>query len=134
MTTAPATTTLLQITAGGCAYLVYPHAVDWMRAYDAAHPPTHDARGQRIHYIDLAMLINNTQALSDAGHVLGVRLRRHSVALIVERVEDLAEVELHPLAPLIANRLAQRWVIGVAVCADHPVIVLDLEQLAADVS
>jgi chemotaxis signal transduction protein len=130
MTTAPTTVTLLSIVAGGCTYLVAPHAVDWMRAYHPAHPPTHDARGLSIQYVDLGALLHNAPAHTGAGHLLGVQLRRRSVALIVQQIADLAVIEHQPLAPLIANRLKQPWIQGVALRDDQPVIVLDLRTIA----
>jgi chemotaxis signal transduction protein len=128
----PAPTALLQIDAGARTYLVAPHAVDWMRAYDAAQPPTHDPRGLPIVYANLAALLTNAAAPDAAGHLLGVQLRRRSVALIVRRIETLRTLDLQPLAPLLAGSLTRPWVLGVALCDTQPVIVLDLRRLAMD--
>jgi chemotaxis protein histidine kinase CheA len=132
MIATPAVLTLLQITAGGCAYLVYPHDVDWMCAHDPALAPARDPQGQPLHIADLGTLLGNGPTRAATAHQLGVRLRRRSVALIVDRVDDLTELPFHPLTRLIADRLDRGWVRGAALHHDRPVIVLDLRQLAMD--
>lgn len=124
--------TLLQLVAGTRRYLADPASADWMRPYDPVDRPTHDERNRPIVYADLATLLGEMPAHASGGHVLGIQGRRQSVGLIVARVETLAEAAVLPLAPLLAARLKRPWVRGVALCADQPVVMLDLRALALD--
>lgn len=129
--TGPPHKSVVQVQIATHWYLVVANQIDWMASYDPRDPPATDTRGRPIHYVDLGERFH-AQPLRQLGHLLGVNFRRRSVALTVARIADLYQVDVLPLAPIMAERLTYRWVSGVSVLADQPQVVLDLRQIAAD--
>jgi hypothetical protein len=63
-----------------------------------------------------------------------VSLRRRTIALLVERVEEfLEQPHVHPLPALLRNQLHQEWAVGILMHEDEPIIVLDLRAVARSV-
>lgn len=96
-----------------------------------------DERGRPLFSRELGPLLDPGDLRSNARrHALIVPTRRRSVALLVERVEQLEAASLdivQPLAPLLARRLARPWFLGAVLRDDVPTLVLDLRQIAQDV-
>jgi chemotaxis signal transduction protein len=99
-----------------------------------------DERGRSIVSYNLGGLLDPQDIISPKRcHALIVHMRRRSVALLVERVEDayslvgMAEHEtIQPLPPLLAQGIENTWLVGVVVRDDIPLLVLDLRQVARD--
>lgn len=97
-----------------------------------------DERGRKVVSGELESFLN-AQDIRSLGcrHALIVYMRRRSVALLVERIEDvvvdrsIAEV-IHPLPPLLRQHLARPWFLGVLIREETPLLVLDLRQIAQD--
>jgi hypothetical protein len=98
-----------------------------------------DERGKTPISCELnALLAGHTHHSIARRHALIVQLRRRSVALLIDRIEDARptaewEAYLHPLPSLLARRLARPWFLGVLMRDEIPLLVLDLRQIAQDV-
>lgn len=127
---------LLEVRAGGARYFVPRPQVDRLELLLVAAAPGKDERGMPVVVRELAPLLGGPQPPAAARRqALVVALRRRSVALLVDRVEDLlADGAVQPLAPLLRRRLAAPWVLGAVAAGDSPVLVLDLRRIAADVA
>jgi len=127
---------LLALRAGGRAYLARRDHVDAMGLLDPLVPPAADERGRPLTVRPLAELLGGDDPpAAGRRHALSVALRRRSVSLLVERVDDLAALaDVQPLSPLLARRLPNPWFLGAAAIGDTPVLLLDLRRIAADVA
>lgn len=127
---------LISLHVAGRPYLVRRDAVDVMALLDPLAPPATDARGRPLTVRPLAELLGAEEDPAPGRrHALSVALRRRSVALLVDRVDDMAHhISVQPLAPLLARRLARPWFLGAAAIDDAPVLLLDLRRIAADVA
>jgi chemotaxis signal transduction protein len=98
-----------------------------------------DERGKPIINCELAPLLDARDRYNMLRyHALIVRLRRRSVALLVDRIEDArvyteASERFHPLPPLLSRQLHRPWFLGVLIRDEVPLLVLDLRQIAQDV-
>jgi chemotaxis signal transduction protein len=98
-----------------------------------------DERGKALIYCELDHLLSGHESYNiSRRHALIVHLRRRSVALLIDRIEDArptADLEDHvrPLPTLLARRLARPWFLGVLMRNEIPLLVLDLRQIAQDV-
>jgi len=98
-----------------------------------------DERGKALICCELDNLLSGHQVYSvSRRHALIVHLRRRSVALLIDRIEDARptgelEADIRPLPALLARRLARPWFLGVLVRDETPLLVLDLRQIAQDV-
>ncbi len=127
---------LLEVLAAGRRYYVPCAHIDGLELLRPDAPPAQDKRGRPRLARSLAPLLYPSEALATAPQqALVVRLPRRSVALLVDRVEQLAhDLAVQPLGPLLARSFAAPWVLG-AVAADlAPVLVLDLRRIAADLA
>jgi chemotaxis signal transduction protein len=103
---------------------------------DLAFPDEH---GRDVLCFDLADLFTPYDAnRSHQGHALIIHMRRRSVGLLVERVEDVnSQTEMHeviqPLPPLLAPSLDHAWFGGVLVRDEALLLVLDLRRIAQDI-
>lgn len=69
-------------------------------------------------------------------HALIVPLRRRSVALLVERVEEMTRftvTDIQPLPVLVRSALEHGWLSGVVSWEGQPILVLDAVQIARDI-
>jgi hypothetical protein len=65
---------------------------------------------------------------------LVVPLRRRSVALLVDRVDDFLEhATTHPLPPIIATRLREPWATGALLLGEEVVVQIDIRAVARSV-
>lgn len=127
---------LLEVRTSARRYLVPRAHIDHLTqvASDVLSAP--DRRSKVLVCRELGPLLDP----ADAGwigrrHALTVELRRRTVALLVERAEELASYgAIQPLGPLLARRLPRPWVLGAVSVADEPILVLDLRRIAADVA
>jgi len=127
---------LLEVRAAGRRYYVPCAHIDGLELLRPDAPLAHDERGRPRLVRSLAPLLWPSEAPSPPPQqALVVRLRRRSVSLLVDRVEQLAhDLTVQPLGPLLAHSLAAPWVLG-AVAADlAPILVLDLRRIAADLA
>lgn len=98
-----------------------------------------DERGKALLCCELDAVLSGHEAYSvSRRHAMIVHLRRRSVALLIDRIEEARpthEIEqtICPLPPLLARRLARPWFLGVLVRDEIPLLVLDLRQIAQDV-
>jgi chemotaxis signal transduction protein len=102
-----------------------------------------DQRGKPIIGSELAHLLEGQEHHDAPGrHALVIHMRRQSVALLVQRVDDIvtqsdtqsaAGTQIQPLPGLLAQRLEMPWVTGVLLCDTTPLLVLDLRRIAHDV-
>lgn len=98
-----------------------------------------DERGKALICCELDDLLSGHQSYSvSRRHALIVHLRRRSVALLIDRIEDARptgelEADIRPLPALLARRLERPWFLGVLIRDETPLLVLDLRQIAQDV-
>lgn len=129
-------TLLLEVSTAARRYLVPRAHLDHLaQVAPGAQPGPHDATRPQIAR-ELGPLLDRIDVGAPGRrHALIVRLRRRSVALLVERAEALgAPGFVQPLDPLLARRLARPWVLGAIVLDQAPVLVLDLRRIAADLA
>lgn len=93
-----------------------------------------DKRGKPIMRHELGHLLDSENTpIRTRWHALIVSTHHRDVALLVDRVEDIAHTSsevIQPLAPLLARRLTRPWVLGTLVRDDEPLLVLNLRQIA----
>lgn len=104
---------------------------------DVAELEQIDSRGRPMVSRTLGSLLDPSDTLrARRCHALIVQLRRRSVALLVERVENFHTIEMpnlvQPLAPLMAQRLEHTWFLGAMIHNEEPILVLDLPQIALE--
>jgi hypothetical protein len=96
-----------------------------------------DERGKPVIGTELGPLLDphDTGKTSPRQHALIVPTRRWSVALMVERVDDvhLADVQMQKLPSIIAKNIQRPWFLGILMHNDVLMLVLDLRQIAQDV-
>lgn len=83
---------------------------------------------------DLGPLLDPEDGGAPGRQALTVLLRRRAVVLRVQRIESLESVTVHPLAPLLRQRLRAPWVVGAVIRDDQPVLVLDVRRIATDLA
>lgn len=67
-------------------------------------------------------------------HALIVPLRRRTIALLVDAVDNLVDhAVVQPLPPLLRERLREPWATGVLMLDEHPVVQLDVRAIARSV-
>ncbi len=67
-------------------------------------------------------------------HALIVPLRRRTIALLVDAVDNLVDhAAVQPLPPLLHQRLHEPWATGVLLMDEHPVVQLDVRAIARSV-
>ncbi len=127
---------LLEVLAAGRRYYVPCAHIDGLELLRPNTPPAHDKRGRPRVVRSLAPLLCPSDPLGPAPQqALVVRLRRRSVALLVDRVEQLAhDLAVQPLGPLLARSPAAPWVLGAVATDLAPILVLDLRRIAADLA
>jgi chemotaxis signal transduction protein len=98
-----------------------------------------DERGKALICCELDQVLHGYESYRlSRRHALIVHLRRRSVALLIDRIEDARpttelEADMCPLPTLLSRRLARPWFLGVLVRDEIPLLVLDLRQIAQDV-
>jgi hypothetical protein len=95
-----------------------------------------DERGKPIISGELSLLLDpDDPPTHSRRHAIIVPTRRRSVALLVDRVEDVqatTEGMIQKLPEVFKRRLERPWFLGVMVQEDTPILVLDLRQVAQD--
>ncbi len=67
-------------------------------------------------------------------HALIVPLRRRTIALLVDAVDNLIDhAVVRPLPPLLRERLREPWATGVLMIDEHPVVQIDVRAIARSV-
>ena len=127
---------LLEVRAVGRRYYVPCAHIDGLELLRPDAPSAHDERGRPCLVRGFASLLWPFEALSSPPQqALVVRLRRRSVALLVDRVEQLShDLTVQPLGPLFAHSLAAPWVLGAVATDLASILVLDLRRIAADLA
>jgi chemotaxis signal transduction protein len=98
-----------------------------------------DERGRPIINVDLGQILDPQDATRYARcHSLIIPMRRRSVGLLIERIEDASTDRETPdtvqaLPPLLAGGLQYPWFSGVVVRDEIPLLVLDVRQIARDI-
>lgn len=96
-----------------------------------------DERGKPIISGELGTLLDPEDVpMTPRRHAIIVPTRRRSIALLVDRIENVqmtAEDSMQKLPALFLRNLSRPWFLGVMVQEDTPVLVLDLRQIAQDV-
>ncbi|MGQ9925594.1 MAG: chemotaxis protein CheW [Chloroflexaceae bacterium] len=100
----------------------------------APPPNASEAHGRPLLARDLGPLLDHEDSGAPGRQALTVLLRRRTVVLRVQRIENLESVTVHPLAPLLRQRLRAPWVLGAVIRDDQPVLVLDVRRIATDVA
>jgi hypothetical protein len=96
-----------------------------------------DERGKPIISGELSLLLDpDDPPTLNRRHAIIVPTRRRSIALLVDRVEDVHEATergIQKLPEVFKRRLHRPWFLGVMMQDDTtPLLVLDLRQLAQD--
>lgn len=127
---------LLEVRTAGRRYLVLQAHLDSLQPMDSSLTPGSGRGGLPLICYELGPLLDPAdQGRPGRRHALTVVLRRHMVALLVERAESLAlPGAVQVLGPLVSRRLAQPWVLGAVIAGETPIILLDLRRIAADVA
>jgi chemotaxis signal transduction protein len=127
---------LLEVRAADARYFVPRSHVDRLEILLPDAAPAADERGRPVVVRELAPLLGlQAPPRLVRRQALRVVLRRRTVMLLVDRIEDLeAHSSVQPLAPLLRRRLVAPWVIGAVAEGDTAVLVLDLRRIAADVA
>ncbi|MCX7790630.1 MAG: chemotaxis protein CheW [Chloroflexaceae bacterium] len=132
MSGAVATTLAFEVHTGRRRYFVPRDHVDQL---GTAPPPTvNQSHGRPLLARDLGPLLDPADDGAPGRQALTVLLRRRTVVLRVQRIESLASVTVHPLAPLLRQRLRAPWLLGAVITDDQPVLVLDVRRIATDVA
>lgn len=129
------TSLLISVRVGDRAYLLPRDQVSGL-LFTRIGEAYQDERGRELLLRDLGPLLG-LAAQPQRCHTLMVVLRRRSVGLRVDRADDLAESQAlatTSLPKLIAQRQAQPWCTAVAFVETHPILVLDVRRIAADVA
>lgn len=123
------------------SYIVRRDHVHELRlVFNQADLEHQDERGRSLLSCELGRLLDPDDLRSNVRrHALVVHLRRRRVALLAERVDAIrigggAEDSVQPLPPLLAQRLARPWFLGVFLDDELPLLVLDVRQIAQDVA
>ncbi len=67
-------------------------------------------------------------------HALIVPLRRRTIALLVDAVDNLVDHAIvQPLPPLLRDRLREPWATGVLLIDEQPVVQLDVRAIARSI-
>lgn len=120
------------VRTAGRHYAVRRADLAGIRRVDAPLADQADGTGQPWITAELGSLLDP----SDTGvctrpQALLVPLRRRTVALLVERVEEfLEQPSIQPLPALLSSRLCEPWAAGVLLVADELVVILDLRAVA----
>lgn len=90
-----------------------------------------DERGQPFVNVHLGSLLDpGDRGSAPRQRALIVSMRRRSIALLVDQVEQTPEgAQLLPLPPLLRARLRESWATGVLVYDDLAVVKLDLRAV-----
>lgn len=67
-------------------------------------------------------------------HALIVPMRRRTIALLVDAVDNLIDhAVVQPLPPLLRERLREPWATGVLMVDEHPIVQLDVRAIARSI-
>ncbi|GIW03130.1 chemotaxis protein CheW [Roseiflexus sp.] len=67
-------------------------------------------------------------------HALIIPLRRRTIALLVDAVDNLVDhAAVQPLPPLLRERLREPWATGALIVDEHPIVQLDVRAIARSV-
>jgi hypothetical protein len=126
---------LIQLLAGSQRYFIYHQHMTRLSLIDPHDPPLYDEQGRSCIVVDLAMLLGSAVADRPVGRYgVLVGLRRRTVIFLVDRGDMPAAIpSIQPFSKSILRSLAHPWIIGAALDADVPIILLDLRRIAADV-
>lgn len=94
-----------------------------------------DVTGRQTIGVELSALIAGTSHSQRVRrYALTVSLRRRSIALLVDAVEDFLEHPvIQPLPALIRERLREPWAVGALVLGEEIVVQLDLRAVARSI-
>jgi hypothetical protein len=96
-----------------------------------------DERGKPLFSSELGPLLDPLDVSeTHRRHAIIVPTRRRGIALLVDRIEDIACVSANDIQRLplfFVRRLERPWFLGVIIDQDRPLLVLDLRQIAQDV-
>ncbi len=132
MQTAAATTLAFEVHTARRRYYVPRAHVDHLGA--APPPESSEAHTRPLLARELGPLLDPVDDGAPGRQALTVLLRRRTVVLRVQRIENVERITVQPLAPLLLRRLRAPWVLGVVLSNDQPVIVLDARRIATDLA
>lgn len=128
---------ILKVEAGAQHYGIVQTQIDHLGLIDPSMVER-DARGQPIVCRDLGPILGGAEQIGvGRRHAMTVVLRRRSVALLIDHIDNLDSTysqEIQSLSPLITRRLAHPWFLGAIVYQDTPLLLLDLRRIATDVA
>jgi len=114
-------------------YIVRREDVATLRAVDRRTGDDHEeARDRTSITVELGPLLDqNDISEMQRRHALIVPLRRRTIALLVDAVDNLVDyAAVQPLPPLLRERLREPWVTGVLIIDEHPVVQIDVRAIA----
>ena len=85
-------------------------------------------RGRVLPVVDLSSRLGNTLEITSKTKILVVELARGSVALIVDAVEGILQLQAEQIEPLPVAAGDSRWGDEIAVVGERLIIVIDPEQ------
>jgi len=128
--------TILGVLIGQQRYAIAQAQVDHLGLVDPREAPT-DLRGNVLICRELGALLGADQSATIGRRsAITIRLRRRSIALMIDHVDslgDAGQLKIQPLSALLTRRLARPWFLGAIVYQDAPILLLDLRRIATDV-
>ncbi|MCS6841230.1 MAG: chemotaxis protein CheW [Roseiflexus sp.] len=117
-------------------YIVRREDVAALRAFTriaSYHQPGDEGRTSII--VELGPLLDPADiSVMQRRHALIIPLRRRTIALLVDAVDNLVDhAVVQPLPPLLRERLREPWATGVLMVDEQPVVQLDVRAIARSI-
>lgn len=117
-------------------YIVPREDVATLRAFNrrAGHDQAEDGDRTSL-MVELGPLLDPDDVSEmQRRHALIVPLRRRTIALLVDAVDNLVDhAVVQPLPPVLRDRLREPWATGVLMIDEHPIVQLDVRAIARSI-